>query len=147
MQRGKYLIWGLLGAAAIVVSAVYLGDSTYATTEATDDGSKFKTTAILGGRQHNNAFEAFVGGDVTAFMGGVELDLSRSTMSGNEVTLEVFVVMGGINLRVPADWVVVNNVGVLMGGIEDRSRVADPATAKRLILRGSVFMGGLEIRN
>lgn len=147
MKPGRYLIWGLLGAAAIVVSAVYLGESTYATTEAVTDGSKFRTTAILGGREHNNAFEAFVGGEVTAFMGGVELDLSGSTMSGDEVTLDVFVVMGGINLRVPRDWIVVNNVGILMGGVEDKSRVPDPATAKRLVLRGSVFMGGLDIRN
>lgn len=147
MKPRPYLIWGLLGSAAIVGSAVYLGESTYATTEAAADGREFRTSAILGGRKHNNAFEEFVGGDVTAFMGGVDIDLSDSTMRGEEVVLDVFVVMGGINLRIPGDWVVVNDVGILMGGMEDKSRVADMATAKRLVVRGSVFMGGMEIYN
>ena len=147
MKPRPYLIFGLLGAAAIVGCAVWLGQSTYATTEAVADGRELRTSAILGGRKHNNAFEEFVGGDVTAFMGGVELDLTESTMSGDETVLEVFVVMGGIDLRVPDDWVVVNDVGILMGGMEDKTRPPDIATAKRLVVRGSVFMGGMEIRN
>jgi len=147
MKPGPYLFWGLLGATAIVGSAVYLGRSTYAPTEEIADGNQFRTSAILGGREHDNAFENFVGGDVTAFLGGVDLDLSDSTMSGDEAVIEVFVVMGGIELRVPRDWVVVDEVGIVMGGLEDQSRAPDSATAKRLVLRGSVFMGGLNIRN
>jgi hypothetical protein len=147
MKRGPYLLWGLLGATAIVGSAVYLGGSTYATTEEAVDGHKFKTSAILGGRQHINEFESFVGGEVSAFMGGVELDFSGSTMSGDETELELFVVMGGIDLRIPSDWVVVDRAAIVMGGIEDQTRVPDGAIAKRLVLRGSVFMGGLHIRN
>ena len=147
MKPGPYLIWGLLGAAAIVGSAVFLGRTTYATTEEAADGSRFRTSAILGGRQHRNEFETFVGGEVTAFMGGVELDFSGSTMSGDETVLELFVVMGGVDLRIPSDWVVVDEVGIVMGGIEDQTRPPDGATAKRLVLDGSVFMGGLHIRN
>jgi len=147
VKRGPYLLWGLLGATAIVGSAVYLGGSTYATTEEAVDGNRFKTSAILGGRQHDNEFENFVGGDVTAFMGGVELDFTGSTMSGPETTLNLFVVMGGVDLRIPTDWVVVDEVGIIMGGVEDQTKVPDAAIAKRLVLNGSVFMGGLHIRN
>lgn len=147
MKRGPYLLWGLLGATAIVGCAVYLGGSTYATTEEAVDGNRFRTSAILGGRQHSNEFDNFVGGEVTAFMGGVELDFSRSTMSGTETTLDLFVVMGGVDLRIPTDWVIVDEVGIIMGGIEDQTKVPDPAIAKRLVLNGSVFMGGLHIQN
>lgn len=147
MKRGPFLLWGLLGATAIVGSAVYLGGTTYATTEAVADGSRFRTSAILGGRQHRNEFETFVGGEVTAFMGGVELDFTGSTMSGNEAELELFIVMGGVELRIPGDWVIVDEVGIVMGGIEDKTRRPDVATAKRLVLSGSVLMGGLNIRN
>jgi hypothetical protein len=147
MKRGPFLLWGLLGATAIVACAVYLGGATFARTEAVADGSKFRTSAILGGRQHRNEFETFVGGEVTAFMGGVELDFTGSTMSGNETELELFVVMGGVDLRIPGDWVIVDEVGIVMGGIEDKTRRPDVATAKRLVLSGSVLMGGLNIRN
>ena len=147
MKPGPYLLWGLLGATAIIGSAVYLGRTTYATTEVVDDGREFKTSAILGGRQHRNEFETFVGGEVTAFMGGVELDFTGSTMTGDEAELELFVVMGGVDVRIPGDWIIVDEVGIVMGGIEDKSRRPDSATAKRLVLSGSVFMGGLNIRN
>ncbi len=147
MKRGPYLLWGLLGATAIVGCAVYLGGSTYTTTEEAVDGNRFKTSAILGGRQHVNEFESFVGGEVSAFMGGVELDFTGSTMSGDETELELFVVMGGVDLRIPSDWIVVDEVAIVMGGIDDQSTVRDPAIAKRLVLNGSVFMGGLNIRN
>jgi hypothetical protein len=147
MKRGPYLLWGLLGATAIVGSAVYLGGTTYATTEEAVDGNRFRTSAILGGRQHSNEFESFVGGDVSAFMGGVELDFTGSTMSGDETELDLFVVMGGVDLRIPRDWIIVDKVAIVMGGIDDQTQVPDPAVAKRLVLNGSVLMGGLHIRN
>lgn len=147
MKPGPYLIWGLLGAAAIVVAAVYMGQATSAATETLTDGSRINTSAILGGRQHNESVEEIVGGEVTAIMGGLDLDLRTATMSSDEVTLDIFVMMGGIKLRVPDDWLVVNDVGALMGGVQDRTRVPDAATGKRLVLRGSVLMGGLQVQN
>lgn len=147
MKRGPYLFWGLLGATAIVACAVYLGGTTYTPTEGITDDGRFRTSAILGGRQHRNELGTFVGGEVTAFMGGVELDFSGSTMSGEEAELDLFVVMGGVDMRIPRDWVIVDEVGIVMGGIEDQTRAPDSATAKRLVLNGSVLMGGLNIKN
>lgn len=147
MKPGPYLIWGLLGAAAIVVFAAFLSQASPTPARALEDGTGFKTTAILSGRQHHTALESFVGGEATAFLGGVQLDLRSSTMTEATAVVEVFVMMGGIDLWIPADWVVVNEVDVVMGGIEDKTRRSNSEGAKRLVLQGTVLMGGLNIRN
>jgi hypothetical protein len=147
MKTGPYLIWGLLGAAAIVVVAMFLSQRSPITVEALADGTGFKTTAILSGRQHHDVLESFVGGEASAFMGGVQLDLRNSTMSESSAVIEVFVMMGGIDVRVPADWLVVNNVDAVMGGVDDKTRPTGGENAKRLVLQGTVLMGGLNIRN
>ena len=62
------------------------------------------------------------------------------------VLQRVFVVMwGGIEIRVPPDWAVSNDVTVLLGGAEDRSSGTQDASS-RLVVRGICLMGGIEIK-
>jgi hypothetical protein len=143
------MIWGLLGSVAIVAFAVFIAQSSPSTltSEALADGNGFSTTAILSGRTQRNAFESFVGGEATAFMGGVELDFRGSRMQEDQAPLEVFAMMGGIDIRIPEDWEVVNDLNVIMGGIDDKTERRNVENPKRLVLHGTVLMGGLSIRN
>ena len=87
----------------------------------------------------------FRGGDVSVFLGGAELDLSDAEMPGNEARIQVSVMMGGIEIRVPRDWTVVNRITPVLGGVENHTR--SRSDGKRLIIEGSVVMGGVEIKN
>jgi len=147
MKPGPYLIWGLLGAAVIVVAAMFISQATSAPSGPFVDGSRIRTSAILGGRNHTNAFESFAGGELHAVMGGIELDFRGSNLAAEVVEIEVFVMMGGINLRVPEDWVVVDEIDALMGGVENKTQARGDATGRRLVLSGAVLMGGVNIRN
>jgi hypothetical protein len=147
MKPGPYLIWGLIGAAAIVVAAMFVSQATSATTEPFIDGSRIRTSAILGEREHTNSFESFAGGELHTVMGSMELDFRGSSMGGDQAEIEVFLMMGGIDLRVPEDWVIVNELNLIMGGIEDKTETPAGANAGRLVLRGTVLMGGLNVRN
>ena len=147
MRPGPYLIWGLLAAGAIVVSGVILGQGESVTYEEIADGSAFRTTAILSGKVQNNMSENFAGGRATAFMGGVQLDLTNATMEGDQAVIDIFAMMGGVEMRIPRDWEVVDNVTALMGGVEDKTRLERTGQSKRLILQGSAIMGGVSIRN
>jgi hypothetical protein len=69
---------------------------------------------------------------------------AAGTASG-EAVIDVFVMWGGIEIWVPPSWAVVNKVGVLMGGVEDKSTGTQDAR-HRLIVRGFVVMGGMEIK-
>jgi hypothetical protein len=51
---------------------------------------------------------------------------------------------GGIEIWVPPDWSVANEVVVLMGGAEDKNTGMQDAR-NRLTIRGFCIMGGVEI--
>jgi predicted membrane protein len=77
-------------------------------------------------------------------MGGVELDLRGATAAPGGAVIDVFVMWGGIEIWVPPDWAVSNEVMVLMGGADDKSTGAQDARS-RLTVRGFCVMGGIEI--
>jgi predicted membrane protein len=102
--------------------------------------------AILGGVSRGNNSSAFRGGDLLAIMGGCEIDLRKAAING-EATIDVFAMWGGIELRVPEDWTVVNRVVPLLGGVDDKTRPPQGTTGHLLVLRGFAIMGGIEIKN
>jgi len=102
-------------------------------------------TVVMGGTQVKVDAQDFQGGEVNAVMGGVELDFRNASMAG-DAHLHVFVLMGGIDIKIPTDWTVVVNGIPLMAGVEDKS--VPPATpTKRLTITGYLVMGGMEIKN
>jgi hypothetical protein len=103
--------------------------------------------AFMGGNVRTIESQSLVGLEATAVMGGVEADLRGARARGSEVAVEVFAWWGGIELIVPEDWRVVSEVMPIMGGVEDKTRLAEGGGATTLVVRGMVVMGGLEIKN
>jgi hypothetical protein len=112
----------------------------------TDPNAMMSVMAIMGGVTRGNNSSAFRGADILAFMGGCELDLRKAAING-EAVIDVFAMWGGIEIRVPEDWTVVSHIVPLMGGVDDKTRPPQAATAHRLTLRGFVLMAGVEIKN
>lgn len=113
--------------------------------EVTDQSDTINAMAILGGYRHRDDSQNFLGGEVTSVMGGVELDLRHASIQ-NDATLDFFVLWGGVELKVPADWQVVVQSVPILGGVDDRSYAA-PGSNKKLFIKGMVLMGGIEIKN
>jgi predicted membrane protein len=106
-----------------------------------------RATAVMGGVERLSDSADFRGGDLVAIMGACKLDLRDASISGGEAVIDVFAVMGGVELRIPGTWIVDAGVLPVMGGVTDSShRVAGQAT-QRLVIRGIVFMGGVDIKN
>lgn len=110
-----------------------------------DSDSWINVTAILGGFTRRIMSADFRGGEVTAILGGCELDLRQSALHG-EAVLHVFAMCGGITIKVPPDWSVVLQGTPILGGFEEKT-IVPPDTSKRLVIRGYAIMGGLEVRN
>lgn len=103
-------------------------------------------TAVMGGIERASDSADFRGADLMAVMGGCEIDLRRASIAGDAAVIDVLVVMGGVELRIPEDWVVDVRALPVMGGVTVPSRVARSENPPRLVLRGTVFMGGVEIK-
>ena len=102
--------------------------------------------AFMGGVRRNLTSATFRRGNATAIMGGVVIDMRQSSASGGESDIEVFAMWGGIEVMVPPDWQVVNEISPIMGGVEDKSAHTQPVR-HRLVLKGLVFMAGVEIKS
>lgn len=129
---------------AIGVFLVVNGPSSNASNRDMRDPT-FSGTAILSGVDRQITSSAFRRAEASAYLGGVNLDFRNATMESNEATLEVSAVMGGIEIRVPRSWTVVNRVTPVLGGVSDRTHSTDEN--KRLVIKGTVFLGGLDIKN
>jgi predicted membrane protein len=105
--------------------------------------------AMFGGGNRLVRTADFRGGTVTAIAGGFDIDLREASMAGPSASIEVFLLMGGMTLRVPESWSVVLNVTPLLGGTDNRTRLQPPpdAAPKTLTISGTLIMGGLEIKN
>jgi predicted membrane protein len=113
----------------------------------TSSNSLVSATAILAGVERRINSQDFRGGDVTAIMGGCNLDLRGASITPpHQPVLEVFVLFGGIEMRIPDDWTVVSELEVILGGFDDRKADPPKDDSKRFILRGTVLMGGVEVR-
>jgi hypothetical protein len=102
--------------------------------------------AVLGGVSRGNNSPAFRGGELTAVLGGCELDLRHAAIDG-EAVVDVFALWGGIEIRVPEDWTVVSRVTPILGGMDDKTRPPQTASRHRLVLRGFIVMAGVEVKN
>jgi hypothetical protein len=108
-------------------------------------GPSVSAVAVWSGVRRRVTSAAFSRADLVAVMGAVEMDLRPATTAGGSATIEVFVLMGGIEITVPPDWAVVNRAVVVMGGVTDHSTGAQGA-ANALVIQGVVLMGGVEVK-
>lgn len=106
-------------------------------------------TFILGGGDHKFNSKSLRGGKVSAIMGGGKIDLTDADMVEDEVFFDIFAFWGGVELIVPQTWQV-NMKGIpILGGAENKTGPDPNGTAqvKRLTVRGTAIMGGMEVKN
>jgi len=113
---------------------------------AADTQSTVSAIAVLSGVNRGNTSTTFRGGDLTAILGGCQIDLRQASIEG-EAVIDVFAMWGGIEIRVPENWGVSGRVTPILGGYEDKTRPVRDAVNQQLVVRGLVIMGGVEIKN
>ena len=135
------------GAVVLVLAVLFNHSDSLAQNEDTqNEADSFLDVAIMSGVKRTYLSADFRGGEATAVMGGIELDLREAVMDRREAVLDVSTVMGGMKIRVPETWKVVSRVNTVLGGYKDNTR--NPANDDhRLVLKGTVLMGGLQVSN
>ena len=105
----------------------------------------FSAVAVMAGNVRRVASPS-PGGHVVAVMGGCQIDVAPTALQGSEITIDVLAFWGGVEVIIPRGWNVADYVAPILGGVENKA-VHGTEGAPRVVLRGSVIMGGVEIRN
>jgi predicted membrane protein len=113
--------------------------------ERMEHGARIDASATMSGIVLKNDSQEFTGGTISAVMGAVEIDLRQAAIA-TEAVLHLSIIMGGVEIKVPREWSISVNGSPMLGGIEDKT-VPPMTPGKRLIIEGSVIMGGVEISN
>lgn len=89
----------------------------------------------------------FRNAEVTAIFGSSKLDLRDATVSQPPAYIQTTTMFGGVEIFVPSNWDVRINTVAFFGGSSDKRREATPQKeTPDLIITGTVFFGGLDIK-
>lgn len=113
-----------------------------------NDSGYIEETNIFGGSKQVVTTPFFKGGRISNIFGGTELDLTQTSLEGDNNILEIECVFGGVEIKAPADWNIKIEITSVMGGFKDKYNYAPKTNdnGKLLIIRGSVVFGGGEIK-
>ncbi|WP_052571883.1 LiaF transmembrane domain-containing protein [Geothrix fermentans] len=106
-------------------------------------------TAIFGGFKRRVSTQAFKGGELTAIFGGYEVDLRQAALENGQARIDVFVLFGGGEIRVPDGWEISNRATAIAGALNDGTHhgVASSDSRPRLVITGLILFGGTEVKS
>ena len=114
----------------------------------TVSGSDSRGTYVFSGGRERVTSQEYRGGSVSAICGGLELDLREAKLGAAQVTLDVKVVCGGMEIMVPKDWMVHLQPSVVLGGAELQRRQPKMEDASgELVITGRIVCGGIEVKD
>jgi len=140
IAAGVMMIWGSFKARRLKTS-VFGGSNS------------MNATSVFGGVERRVSVRDFKYGSVSAVFGGVELDFRDAEMEAEEAVMEINVIFGGVEVRVPDHWRIEARNQTLFGGYTDTTRgytnaPGGPVTSsKTLVITGQVLFGGIEVKN
>lgn len=100
--------------------------------------------AIFDGIELKSTAQAFRGGSMLAWFGGIAVDLREATLAPG-AHLSVHALFGGIAVRVPAGWKVESSAKAITGGVAVQVPPVDTADPPTLTLDGFALFGGIAV--
>ncbi len=90
----------------------------------------------------------FKGAKIRNSFGETVLDLRRTTLEDAETYIDIDCNFGGIEIYVPSGWIVHTQIKHFLGGTEDKRFHSGEMNndGKRVVIRGTVSFGGVEIK-
>lgn len=127
---------GFVAAAAVARRAVpSRGDA---------ESDEVALAAIFDGIELKSTAQAFRGGSMLAWFGGIAVDLREAKLAP-DARLSVHALFGGIALRVPAGWKVESSARAIAGGVAVQVPPVDTEDPPTLTLDGFTLFGGIAV--
>ncbi len=109
-----------------------------------EESDEVALVAILNGIELKSRAQAFRGGSMFSWVGGIAVDLRDAQLAG-DARIDVHSAFGGIAIRVPPGWRVESNVRSVGGGVTVPVDQPDGADAPTLRLDGFTAFGGVAV--
>lgn len=77
--------------------------------------------------------------------GAVKIYLDKASLKNNKAILDLSVSFGGVELYIPKDWKVTNNVSASLGGLDEKNQASAKLSDNELVITGSISFSGVEI--
>jgi predicted membrane protein len=105
-------------------------------------------TAVFAAMKRKVESREFRGGEATAVFGSLDLDMTPAALAGNQATIDLTAVFGGIDIHVPKGWKVVLADTPILGGIHDR-RSAPGASGEgpTLHIKATAVFGSIDLKD
>jgi hypothetical protein len=109
-----------------------------------EESDEVTLVAAINGIELKSRAQAFRGGSMLSWLGGIAVDLREAQLAPN-AHLDVHSAFGGIAIRVPTGWRVVSNIKSLAGGVAVDVPEQDADDAPTLRLDGFTAFGGIAV--
>lgn len=113
------------------------------------DKDSLNIISLFAGTNNKVISKNFKGGSSISLFGGADIDFKEAELSGGEAQLDVFVLFGGADIYVPADWQVVIKGLPIFGGWDNKTKHNREAVNRDQILTISclTIFGGIDVKN
>lgn len=108
------------------------------------ESDEVKLVAIQDGIAIKSRAQAFRGGSMFSWFGGIAVDL-REAQLAPDARLDVGSLFGGIAIRIPPGWKVESNVKAIAGGVNVAVRDVEAQNAPTLRIDGFAAFGGVAV--
>lgn len=108
-----------------------------------------RATAVFGGPKLLSTAQHFQGAWLTAFFGGVTLDLRGARPAPEGASVNATAAFGGVDILVPRGWRISVRSTPIFGGLEDKTDHSEPPApdAPTLHVDALTIFGGVEIKH
>ena len=110
-----------------------------------EESDEVALMAIFSGIDLKSRAQAFRGGSMFAWFGGVAVDLTEAKLAP-DARLTIGALIGGVDVKVPANWRIVSTGRAIVGGVSDDVPEPVDAEAPTLVVDSTAALGGVSIR-
>jgi hypothetical protein len=110
-----------------------------------EESDELALVAVFDGIDLKSRAQAFRGGSLLSWFGGIALDLSEAELAdGAHLSVNTFV--GGIAIKTPPNWRIEGDVKSVFGGVRTDSPARDDPDAPVLTIEGLALVGGIALQ-